>query len=259
MHRVRGASPASNQAEADGLSTETCRDKLASLFKVELPVSLSYDYPTPRELADHLAKPAKSAIGARGGQDLGIQAMVDELRRIIVEALGSSVQSSQPFMEVRGAVSKCLARHGWPLNQSTDVMQMGVDSIGMMELRQSVNDGFGVNLPATALYDYPTTLELAQHLKSQSGRKGMSEHPGLRLIDQTRRPSPSPTVILSAACRLPGDPQINGGGYACMCIVSAPTQNCDRSIARCGSRGRAATTSRLHRPYDGDTLVQVGR
>lgn len=46
--------------------------------------------------------------------------------------------------------------------------QAGLDSLGVVDLRNAVAAGFGIDLPATAAFDYPTVAALAAHIAQES-------------------------------------------------------------------------------------------
>ena len=48
-------------------------------------------------------------------------------------------------------------------------MEAGLDSIGAVELRNAVGARFGVELPATSTFDYPTLRALGAYLAGRSG------------------------------------------------------------------------------------------
>ena len=48
-------------------------------------------------------------------------------------------------------------------------MEAGLDSIGAVELRKAVSAKFGVELPATVTFDYPTADALAGFIASKNG------------------------------------------------------------------------------------------
>lgn len=48
-----------------------------------------------------------------------------------------------------------------PLNHTSCVLQAGLDSLAAVELRNAVASKFGVQLPATVTFDYPTVAALA--------------------------------------------------------------------------------------------------
>ena len=47
------------------------------------------------------------------------------------------------------------------------LMEAGLDSIGAVELRNAVSSAFGLDLPATATFDYPSTDALAKYIASK--------------------------------------------------------------------------------------------
>ncbi|MEU7630023.1 SDR family NAD(P)-dependent oxidoreductase [Nocardia sp. NPDC049220] len=54
---------------------------------------------------------------------------------------------------------------------------IGFDSLGVMEFRNRLKSAVGVQVSATAMYDYPTPLELARHLHDQLGLAVPAEPP----------------------------------------------------------------------------------
>jgi acyl carrier protein len=46
-------------------------------------------------------------------------------------------------------------------------MEAGLDSLGIVELRQSISNNFGVELPATAMFDYPSAASLGSFVASK--------------------------------------------------------------------------------------------
>jgi hypothetical protein len=48
------------------------------------------------------------------------------------------------------------------------LMEAGLDSIGAVELRNAITSRFGVELPATATFDYPSAGQLAGFISGRS-------------------------------------------------------------------------------------------
>ena len=53
--------------------------------------------------------------------------------------------------------------------QEAPLMEAGLDSLGAVELRNSLSSAFGVDLPPTAMFDYPTIAALARFLETAAG------------------------------------------------------------------------------------------
>ena len=51
-------------------------------------------------------------------------------------------------------------------------MEAGLDSIGAVELRNAVSAAFGIDLPATAMFDHPSAEALAQYVAAKMGASG---------------------------------------------------------------------------------------
>ena len=65
------------------------------------------------------------------------------IRSIVQTTLGAAVPDDQPLMEA------------------------GLDSLGAVDLRNAIGEAFHLQLPATAIFDYPTITAMSQYICSQ--------------------------------------------------------------------------------------------
>jgi acyl carrier protein len=56
---------------------------------------------------------------------------------------------------------------GFEVSREQPLMEEGLDSIAAVELRNVISARFGVELPATATFDYPTIQSLAAYLSAR--------------------------------------------------------------------------------------------
>ena len=66
---------------------------------------------------------------------------------------------------------------GAPVPVDQPLMETGLDSIASVELRNAVSAAFGLELPATATFDYPTVAALAGFVASRQGAALAAEAP----------------------------------------------------------------------------------
>lgn len=81
------------------------------------------------------------ALGVRFAQNASVHELLSldviQVAGIVQGVLGSAVTAEQPLMEA------------------------GLDSLGVVELRNALASGFSIDLPATVILDYPTITALA--------------------------------------------------------------------------------------------------
>ena len=129
---------------------------LNKAYDIKLPAARLYDYPNVAELAAYLhgeieraapAVPAPAPVAAPAPADRAtVPALQQELKASLAGALymqESDIQVDKPFIE------------------------LGLDSIVGVEWVNDINKKYGIKLPATRLYDYPTIAALAAFLAPQ--------------------------------------------------------------------------------------------
>ena len=89
------------------------------------------------------------------------------------------------------------------------LLQAGLDSLGAVELRNSISSQFNVGVPATLAFDYPTESALVDFIVSKmesTQRKLASSH-----ITMTRAERQTDlqltSEVLAVSCRYPKDVQ----------------------------------------------------
>ncbi|WAP56084.1 type I polyketide synthase [Streptomyces sp. S465] len=78
---------------------------------------------------------------------------------------------------------------------------LGFDSLTAVELRNRMNAVTGMRLPATLVFDYPTSLVLAEHLRDElAGTRAQSGLP----VQAVGAADDEPIAIVAMSCRFPG-------------------------------------------------------
>ncbi|MFD9734909.1 type I polyketide synthase [Umezawaea sp. NPDC059074] len=103
---------------------------------------------------------------------------------------------------VRGQVAVVLGfSSAHQVQAGRGLVDMGLDSLSAVELRNTLSSATGLRLPATVVFDYPTPQALAGHLREElvdTGDAGPS-----KAVASTVG-SDEPIAIVAMACRLPG-------------------------------------------------------
>ena len=126
-------------AGLDSVGAVELKNAVSSAFGIELPSTVTFDYPSVQALAGFIAQnstsvqPSTAAVPSAQVLEATRRTLLD----IATNVLGAEIALDQPLMEA------------------------GLDSVGAVELRNAVQEAFGVELPATVTYDYPTVEALA--------------------------------------------------------------------------------------------------
>lgn len=134
-------------AGLDSVGAVELKNAVSGAFGLELPSTVTFDYPTIDALAQYIASTSQSVNTSAVAGPALVQdpaAVHRTLMDIAAGILGGDVASSQPLMEA------------------------GLDSVGSVELRNAVQIAFGMELPATVTFDYPTVDALSSFVLSST-------------------------------------------------------------------------------------------
>ena len=117
---------------------------------------------------------------------------------------GLPAEEREPFLMdlVRGHAAAVL---GHPSSEQITVDQAfresGFDSLTAVELRNRLQATTGLSLPTSVVFDYPTTVRLAEHLAAALGNTRLERLDAPRLAESSAH---DPLAIVGMACRFPG-------------------------------------------------------
>jgi thioester reductase-like protein len=123
---------------------------------------------------------------------------------------------------VTAVVHRLLDDQAGQVDPTRGFEDLGVDSLGALDLRRRLQTELGVGLPATLAFDYPCLDELVRHLEERHFAAEIEAVPGPRPAVDDRVPTcgvgpaaaagpprqpiagPAPVAIIGMSCRLPG-------------------------------------------------------
>ena len=134
--------------------------------------------------------------------------------------------------------------------------EAGLDSLGGAELRDSLSAKFGVELPATLIYDHPTPAALATYLAAATLPPGLTSQPtaashGLPSTTNMERASaPQGSEVVSVSCRFPAaaGAGISGFSSAAAAAADLPTQAIPCPTESCYSASGVSRDAELRPP-----------
>ncbi|MER8062672.1 MULTISPECIES: SDR family NAD(P)-dependent oxidoreductase [unclassified Streptomyces] len=82
--------------------------------------------------------------------------------------------------------------------------ELGLDSLGTVQLRKRLSAATGLRLPASLVFDHPTITRLARYLLSLLAPGPGRERPAMPALRAPRSAEDEPIAIVGMGCRLPG-------------------------------------------------------
>ncbi|MFE5852610.1 type I polyketide synthase, partial [Streptomyces sp. NPDC056500] len=142
-----------------------------------------------------------SAVAARGSAAAGATDLVTRLAGL------SMVERQREVLLLVRTQAAAVLGHSSAQAVSADqaFRDIGFDSLTAVELRNRLRKAVGLALSATLVFDYPTPLALAEHLR-ESLFETDGPLPGATGTSTVAGPSPAddPIAIVSMSCRYPG-------------------------------------------------------
>ncbi|UUM22231.1 SDR family NAD(P)-dependent oxidoreductase [Mycoavidus sp. SF9855] len=131
-------------------------------FGLSLPVTRLYDYPTIRRLAEHLLP---MVLSVPAGSLANHETSTDIMDSPVLETGSNRSESLKSLQEkLTKSLAEVLYLECAEIDTEYPFVELGLDSITGVEWAQLINQSFGLSLPVTRLYDYPTIRRLAEHL-----------------------------------------------------------------------------------------------
>ena len=192
---IIGAEPDTTQplqhSGVDSLTAVEIRNALNERFGVEMPVTATYDYPTVLDLAKFisgLVDTQKHEGLAGNNHEKIVSNIQDRISELVESIIGSKIGLNEPFMS------------------------NGLDSLGIVELRNKLNLEFGHEFAHTTAIDYPTIAALSAYIAETfddfqlSGCGSKTDSPGTAVATTREFAALEdlPTVdLVKSACRPP--------------------------------------------------------
>ena len=144
------------EAGLDSLGAVELRGAVLTRFGIELPATAALDHPTVSALAQLLAR-----ITARPS---AVTSQADAMTPSEPERTMQLLSADDALVELQGMLRSLL---GSAMSADAPMMAAGLDSLAGAELRALLEARFGVELPATAVFDHPTPAALAAYIANE--------------------------------------------------------------------------------------------
>ena len=166
----------------DSLGAVELRNALEAQFGFSLPSTLIFDYPTVSGMSELIMQKLQASRPARregrqrsraGTASRSPKAEVIRHRASNYDRHPSGSDLGFPVILQRVLeTAQAITGLRDPPSPDVPLMSGGLDSLGAVELRNALEVAFGIGLPGTLVFDYPTPSDIAElvlRLKLQSG------------------------------------------------------------------------------------------
>ena len=172
--------------DMDSLMALELRQQLSREFGVALPATVMYDYPSLEALApfimSEMTESQMPETGAPAVAPPAIPIPAPSPAANQEAAMMPPISSTIPIIPVAGVEAKLVEIAADVLQLPPSQIDKGqalatydMDSLMALELRQQLSREFGVVLPATVMYDYPSLEALAPFIMSEMAESQMPE------------------------------------------------------------------------------------
>ena len=200
---VDGQQPLSTVG-VDSLSAMEIQTNLGKIVGLNLPATTIYDYPNIDSLAAYITNLDRAGTLASTSEiqwapeSEMIRSTIGKSQTAYFQAEDAPASQHHANKEsIRNQILEALVAvvgENDNLSDEQSFSNLGVDSLGSVELRNSIVSATGIELSPTILYDYPTvstlTTHLAQIMLDKESKSGDSSHDRRRSVGELADLSP---------------------------------------------------------------------
>ena len=215
---------------APGAGAVELRNAVGARFGIDLPATVSFDYPSIDALAGYISGQAAGGSMQPQGQAPLEQQDLEAARQAVLSLLldtaaglvGAEVAPDQPLMEAGldsiGGLGT--ARGMRSANMSLWVCQRprcGCRCAGAVEFRNAVQAAFGVELPATVTFDYPSAAAMSGYIAARMApaQPAQPTWPGQAVSMQALQPAPQQHGSITEIVGWAAEAATPGGPHTC--------------------------------------------